>query len=387
MAGVEAAQFASRNMRGIPDAILVFASPEYDHDALLLGVTSIVGEVPMAGGTTAGEIWHKGFSKDSVVVLALQSDVLRFVTAVSEGMLENEYECGRNFVKNVNERCNTGTALALIVFPDGMGGDGNRVIDGVQSGIRKNIDIVGGFLGDNERFSHTFQYYDGKVYQNAITGLMIATSPSARIRTGVGAGSGFTSIGNSMKCTLSNGSVVKEIDHEPALDLYMELLGEKRSKRLPTICLEYPFGLINARQGSLHGSGFLLRFGISVDYNERSITMAGSVPQGSAMTLTMATRGDIINGARQAAEQAKDRLKGYKPELIIVFSCVGRKIILGRRVNDEIKAVKEILGEDTPIIGFYTYGEIGPAEDQVSDRSTICFHNENMVIWAIGSAG
>ena len=383
-AGVEAAEKAIECIHGTPDALLVFASPHHDHLALLQGITSVAEDVPMAGGTTAGEISSLGFSVDSVVILAVQSDTLRFLTAVAEGMRDDEFACALNFVNAVQDKCPAGPALSLFVFPDGMGGDGVKVIEGMQAGMRKPIEIVGGFLGDNDRFSRTFQYCNGKVYQNAITGMLICIPLSADIKTGIGVGSGFASMGNSMCCTASSGNVIEEIDHEPALDLYMDLLGENRSGRLPEICLEYPFGLLDTQTHGSRSPYFQIRCGLSVDYQRKTITTAGSVPQGSAMTLTSGSRGDLINGARLAAEKAKECLKGYTPELIVVFSCVGRKIVLGRRVEEEVDAVKAVLGTDVPVIGFYTYGEIGPVDKLTDDLSAVRFHNETMVVWVMG---
>ncbi len=384
-AGIEAAEIAKGNVQGKADALLVFSSPLHDHEALVGGIVTVFGDVAMAGGTTAGEISGDGFSENSVVVLALKSDALRFVTDVYTGMRGNEYGCALNFVQAVKGRFHDGNALSLFVFPDGMGGDGVRVIEGLQAGMSHPIEIVGGFLGDNDRFFRTFQYCNGKVYQNAITGLLIIAPSGLDVKTGTGVGSGFASIGNSMCCTESSGNVIEEIDHEPALDLYMELLGEGRSRRLPEVCLEYPFGLIESTAQRPGPPYFQIRCGLSVDYEKKTITLAGAVPKGSAMTLTSGSRGDLINGARTAAERARDCLKGYKPELIVVFSCVGRKIVLGRRVEEEVKVVKEVLGMSTPVIGFYTYGEIGPVDIMTEDLTDVRFHNETLVVWVLGS--
>ena len=384
-AGAEAAGKALMTLSGKPDALLVFASPGYDHEALLAGISSIAPDVPMAGGTTAGEISGGGFSEESVVVLAVRSGSLRFVTAVSEGMRDDEHACALTFVTMVQNQAQYSPPLSLLVFPDGMGGDGVKVIEGLQAGMKKPIEIVGGFLGDNDRFSRTFQYCDGKVYQNAITGMLICNPLYADTKTGIGVGSGFASIGNSMCCTASEGNVILEIDQEPALDVYMDLLGETRSKRLPEVCLEYPFGLMETKTWESGSPYFQIRCGLSVDYGRKSITLAGTVPQGSDMTLTTGSRGDLVNGARRAAERARDCLHGYQPELIVVFSCVGRKIVLGRRVEEEVNAVKAVLGDGVPVIGFYTYGEIGPVDKLTEDLSAVRFHNETMVVWVLGS--
>lgn len=385
LAGEEAAGAAVASIGCPPDALLVFASPHYDHQALLAGIAHVVGAIPMAGGTTSGEMSSLGFSRNSVVVLAVQSIVMRFTTAICEHMRSDEYACAQRFVGRIQQQCLSDQPLALIVFPDGLGGDGDRVIAGILAGMTRPTDIIGGFLGDNDRFSRTVQFHDGKVYEDAIAGMMIWAPPDLDVRTGVGVGSGFMSIGNSMLCTRSNGNEILEIDHAPALDLFMELLGDRRSERLPEVCLEYPFGLIDRKAGHATPSPFLLRCGLSVDYTRRSITMVGSVPEGSAMTLFTCSRGDLVAAARTAAERAMAMLDGRKPELVIAFSCVGRKIVLGRRVNEEYDAIREVFGAGVPITGFYTYGEIGPLDPSVDSRSDIRFHNETMVIWVLGS--
>ncbi|GAB6095766.1 FIST N-terminal domain-containing protein [Desulfatiferula olefinivorans] len=386
LAGSEATAAAVASIGQRPDALLVFASSHYDHQALLSGIDRVTGFVPMAGGTTAGELSDRGFSQNSVVVLAVCSRVLRFTTAAAGHMRRDEYACARRFTDRVLRQCRDDKPLSLIVFPDGLGGDGDRVIAGIQAGISGPIDIVGGFLGDGDRFLQTIQFHDGKVLEDAVTGLMISAPAGPDVRTGVGVGSGFLSIGNSMLCTRSGGMEIFEIDHEPALDLYMELLGEVRYKRLPEVCLEYPFGLIDRPPGQGAPLQALLRCGLRVDYEKRSITLAGSVPEGRSMSLFTCSRGDLTAAARKAAQRALAMLDGRKPELVIAFSCVGRKIVLGRRVNEEFDAVREVFGPGVPVTGFYTYGEIGPV-DASADVPLTGFHNETMVVWALGGNG
>ena len=128
-----------------------------------------------------------------------------------------------------------------------------------------------------------------------------------------------------------------------------------------------------------------MRCGLAVNHEEGTISLAASIPEGSPITLTTATRGDIINGAKLAAEQAKESLQGAEPQAILMFSCVGRKLVLGRRTQEEVAAVKEVLGAEVPLIGFYTYGEIGPIDKLREQLSTTKFHNETVVLWVLGS--
>jgi hypothetical protein len=298
-------------------------------------------------------------------------------------MSQDEKACSVALVDDIRNKVSIEDALSLLIFPDGMGGDGVRVIEGLHSVLGTGFEIVGGYLGDDERFENTFQYFNGKVYKDAMAGLLICSKES--FRTGIGVRSGFESIGNRFYCTESEGNVVAKLDNEPALELYKEFLGEERSHRLPGICLEYPFGLIDEKVSIAGKEYFQLRCGLAVDHEKGTITLAASMPESSAITLTTASRGDIIHGAGLAAEQAKNSLKGAKPQAILMFSCVGRKLVLGRRTQEEVSAVKEILGEDVPLIGFYTYGEIGPINKMGKELAVTKFHNETVVLWVLGS--
>lgn len=384
LAGIEAAQAAMAFLQGQgPDVALVFASQRLEYHELLDGIHSVTGDVPMAGGTTAGEISTQGLGSETIVLCLMKSRSLSFRTAYASDMRKDEEACGRHLAMNIIQNEDVSKAKSLIIFPDGMGGDGVSLLKGIQSVLGSDFEIVGGFLGDDGRFSETFQFFDGKCYRgDRVTGLMISGSDDYVTSTGVR--SGFESIGGKIYCTKARKNVVEKFENARALDLYKDLLGEELSRRLPEICLEYPFGLIDSKATIGKQEYFQLRCGLSVNEADGSITLAGSIPEGSAITLTTASRADIINGARQAAVQAKEGLFGASPRLILMFSCIGRKLVLGRRTPEEIETVQQVFGKDVPIIGFYTYGEIGPLDKHHSELQAARFHNETVVLWVLG---
>lgn len=381
-AGKQAAQDALGKSEGIPKILIVFGAMRFNHRELLAGISSVAGAVPMVGGTTAGEISTAGFSTGSVVVMAFSNEDLEFVTGIGQNMSSDETACSMEMANHILNKVAFDPHASLLVFPNGMGGDGLKVLEGLQLVLGKDFEITGGYLGDDERFESTFQYYNGMVYKDAIVGLMVIKKKG--FRTGIGVRSGFTSIGNSFICTASEGNVVKEFEHTNALELYKDFLGEERASRLPAVCLEYPFGIIDRNSSDNGENLFQLRCGLSVDHDNGTISLAASIPEGSEVTLTIASRGDIINGAREAAEQAKNSLAGATPQAIIMFSCVGRKLVLGRRIQEEVDVVRECIGLDVPVIGFYTYGEIGPIDKTKKELSSVKFHNETVVLWVLG---
>lgn len=244
-AGRQAVSEAMNGFNGKPDVLVIFSAMQYNHKELLAGITSAAGNIPMVGGTTAGEISSKGFSSKSLVVMALGSTKLKLVCGLGTNMSQSETQCSKSLIDDLKSKTSFDDALSLLIFPNGMGGDGVKIIEGLQEELGTEFEIVGGYLGDDERFESTFQYYNGKVYKDAMPGLLVCGEST--FRTGVGVRSGFESIGNRFYCTASKGNVVQKFDEESALEMYKDLLGEERASKLPGIALEYPFGLIDQK--------------------------------------------------------------------------------------------------------------------------------------------
>ena len=381
-AGAESAKMALKSLgEKNPDALIVFAAPKFDHKKMLKGVASVTKKTPMVGGTTAGEISTFGLSVNSVVVMALKSNDIKFYVGIGKGIAKNEENAGKELALNVIKGASKKSAKSLMILPDGLAGDGLRVIQGAQKVLGEDFEIVGGSLGDESNFKNTYQYYNGNVYQDVVVGILFCSN---KIKTGTGVRSGWESVGSRFKCTKAKGNVVYNFGKKTALQVYREYLGAERAKKLPAIGLEYPMGLVDERAKIEGYDYFQIRCPLAVNEKDGSITFAAAIPEGKEVTLTYSSRTSIINGSRLSAQQAKKTL-GTKPKLIMMFSCVARKMVLGQRTNEEINAVKKIFGKNVPLIGFYTYGEIGPIDKRISSLKNTRWHNETVVIWALGS--
>jgi hypothetical protein len=67
------------------------------------------------------------------------------------------------------------------------------------------------------------------------------------------------------------------------------------------------------------------------------------------------------------------------PQLALIVSCVGRKLVMKQRVEEEIEEVHNVIGQKTAICGFYSYGEMAPFSD-----NTFCeLHNQTMTLTLI----
>ena len=373
-AGKEAAEMAVNKLSKTPHIFWVFGAISYNQEELLEGVNSVIPGTPVIGCTTDGEISTPGLSTDSVVALALASDQIKFSTVAVDSLLQDSFKAG---IKVGDQFINTNVKY-MQIFSDGLLGNGSKIVEGIQKVLGKGIKIAGGTAGDGSLFTRTYQYHNDQVLTNSIVG--VAFEGDFPFATGVS--SGWTPVGMAKEVTKSIGNVVYELDGQPALDVYKKFLG-KHASLLPAVGVEYPLGLLGP-QGDVEEDGyFLCRATMGVDHEKGSITFAGDVPQGAMVKMTMGNELDIVKAAKVAAQRALDQLKKNKniqPKVAFLYSCMARKIVLGSRTNEEILAVKEVIGKDFPIIGFYTYGEYAP----VGKQHLSCLHNEVATITIIG---
>ena len=98
------------------------------------------------------------------------------------------------------------------------------------------------------------------------------------------------------------------------------------------------------------------------------------------------SREEAVKVAKEAAVNAVAQLGGAMPKAVIIFNCIARNKLFGERSGEEIDAIQEAVGKDTPLIGFYTYGEQAPLGGEVRNinKCNPAFHNETVVICVLG---
>jgi hypothetical protein len=374
-AGREAMQRAMGGLTGPPDMIWAFGAISYDQQKLLGGIRSAAGEVPLVGCTTDGEVSTDGLTTDSVVVMALRSDHLKFKTVTIDGLSDGSFAAGVKVGKALK-----GTGCQYLqIFSDGIKGNATRIIEGIKQELGNDIKVAGGTAGDGGVFSCTYQYCNDEPQTDSI----VAVGFIGDFHYGTGVKSGWTPFGMAKRVTRSKGNVVYELDGQPALQVYERFLG-KYASCLPAVGVEYPLALLGSNGYTDENGTFVCRATVGVNREEGAITFAGDVPEGSLVKMTMGNEQDVIQAANLAAHDAFGELKANCPTAVVkvafIYSCMARKIVLGSKTNDEIRQVKQVVGDDTPMVGFYTYGEYAPiGEDRVS-----CFHNETITLTLLG---
>ncbi|MEW6620958.1 MAG: FIST N-terminal domain-containing protein [bacterium] len=376
-AGIKAAEMAMEKTNGRADAVFVFSAIKYDQEKMLNGVNSVIKNAPLVGCSTDGEILTTGYMEDSVSLMILNSDALSFSMGYG---LEANIDAKKTGLMTaqmaMDNRGNEKKISVFFLFGDGVKANGVDLVRGAQEVLGEEFHIVGGLAGDGFEFQKTYQYYDNQVITNGAVGLLI----SGNVKVSTGVKHGWTFIGRDRIVTKAEGNVVYELDGESVFKLYEEYLGE-RADELPQVAFEFPFGVIDENNQRY------LRCPVAVDRKLGTVTFAGKVPQGATVKMTTGTTIDAIKAARDASEYALSNLgKNTTPAAIFVFDCCARKKVFGRRTQKEIDAIQGILGENVPLIGFYTYGEIAPIQQEKEGKifKISTFHNLTDAIVVLG---
>ena len=182
---------------------------------------------------------------------------------------------------------------------------------------------------------------------------------------------GWDSFGIERLVSKSENNILYELDGKPALALYKSFLGEQYSNELPASGLLFPLNLRITQ-----GDDPIVRTILAVNEENQSLTFAGDIPVGSYVRLMKANFDRLIDGAVGAAKSTLTNENNNNPDLAILISCVGRKLVLKQLIEEELEGVKEILGPNTTLCGFYSYGEISP----FSKDAKCELHNQTMTI-------
>ncbi|HEY4511611.1 MAG TPA: FIST N-terminal domain-containing protein [Candidatus Paceibacterota bacterium] len=359
---------------------IVFASSKYDQEKMLAGARSVAKRALLVGCSTAGEITTDGpMKKNSVAVMAIKSDSIKFYAGVGEDIAKGPRAAGKVAADAVKSQAG-GTLNAFIMLPDVLVGNGADIVRGVLDSLGEHFPVVGGAAGDDFAFVKTYQYVNDKVYSGAVVGLGLV----GNFKIGIGVKHGWIPIGVPKKVTKSQGSVLHELDGKPAIAIYDDYFGdaakELRTETLAKLAITYPLGMKTAGSDEM-----LIRDPITVD-EKGSITCAAEIPEGSEIQLMIGSREEAVKVAKEAAQKAVEQLDGAQPKGVIIFNCIARNKLFGERSGEEISAIQEAVGKNTPLIGFYTYGEQAPLGGEVRNinKCNPAFHNETVVIAVLG---
>ncbi|MBN2181149.1 MAG: FIST C-terminal domain-containing protein [Sedimentisphaerales bacterium] len=318
----------------------------------------------IVGCSTAGEIIGSRVFDNSLTATGVffEDTRLQFAETVLDNM-EGSFCAG----EKLGEALDPEGLTHVFVLSEGLNVNGSALAKGLRSKLPANVAVTGGLAGDQDRFKRTMVFMDTVSKESIITAIGFYGDA---LRIGYGSRGGWDSFGQDRQVTRSEANVLYELDGQPALELYKKYLGEQ-AQGLPATGLLFPLSL------SLNGgNNRLVRTILSVNEDNGSMTFAGDVPEGSYVRLMKANFERLVEGAAESAKQSR-LIGSQNPDLAILVSCVGRKLVLKQRIDEEVECVQDALGSETALTGFYSYGEICPVGPD--DRQAE-LHNQTMTI-------
>ena len=353
-------------MDGPQTLVLAFAAPEFaEAPAPLAELAARFPASVLVGCSTSGEIAGARVGDAGISVAVVRFEHTRLLRAFTriDGPADS-HAAGLRLAQQL-----AGDDLrAVFVLSDGLCVNGTPLVAGLAAGLPPGVAITGGLAGDGSRFERTWVLDRGQPEANRICAVGFYGD---RLRVGHGCDAGWSDFGPERRITRAVGNVLYELDGKPALDLYKTYLGD-RAEGLPGTALLFPLAVRRDEPGNEP----LIRTILAVDEAQQSLTFAGDLPQGGIARLMRANNDKLIGSAGVAARQATGAFAADDDALVISVSCVGRRLVLGERTEEEVETVLDGAPSRSAHVGFYSYGEISPSvPGGISE-----LHNQTMTV-------
>jgi hypothetical protein len=342
---------------------------------LIFGARATLANAQLAGGaaerwphaarigcSTAGQIHGTEVFDDGAVATAVQFEHTRVRVATTAVTASESAAAGAS----LGAQLAAPDLIHVLVLSEGLDLNGEALVRGLGETLNPAVSVSGGLSADGEHFHETLVSVNGDTRTNVVAAIGLYGD---RLKVGCGSLGGWDPFGPERQITKSAGNVLFELDGQSALALYKRYLGDHAAD-LPASGLLFPLSLRRR-----DGSAAVVRTILSVNEADQSLTFAGDVPEGGYVRLMKANFDRLIDGAVGAGRVSTEAL-GIPVDLALLISCVGRRMVLRQRVEEEVEGVRDIVGPQAAIAGFYSYGEISP----FTPRARCELHNQTMTV-------
>lgn len=324
----------------------------------------------IVSSSSGGEILNDEVHDNTIIATLIEFEKTTIKTILLDvASTEMSFGIGQKIAQELN----TQDLAGIFLITDGLSVNGSQIASGLSSLLHNKIPVTGGMACDGENFEKTLVGLNAPPSSNKVVAIGFY---GKNVKIGHGSMGGWVPFGPEREITKSKGNILYELSGQPALTLYKKYLGDSADK-LPSEALLYPLSI----KSTIDSSDETVRTVLAVDEENQSLTFAGDIPEGSIAQLMYGNFDSLIEGAENAAKQAAINT-GSTEQLAILISCIGRRMLMGQNINDELEAIYSYWNKKIPLTGFYSYGEISPHQKTGECR----LHNQTMTITTIGES-
>ncbi|HEY8572203.1 FIST signal transduction protein [Phenylobacterium sp.] len=356
-----------RGLGGQPKAIMVFAAPSYDHEALLAALVAECPEALVVGASSAGEFLNQQRGEGLACALGLAGEDVRFGVGVAREITSDAAEAARQIVSGFSGLADyTFPYRSALVMADALAGHADVLVDELTLATGGQYQFFGGGAGDNAQFQRTSVFCGREVLNGAAVALEILTEKPI----GVGVRHGWAPASAPFRVTEADGMRLISLNGLPAAEAF-EAHATTTAQALDRAA-PIPFFLHNII-GIEAGESHRLRVPLAI-LDDGSVLCAAEVPQGSVVYIMRASVASAVEAAQEATQAALAALGDNKPQAALFFDCVATRLRMGDQFGEEVGVVRgELSGAD--LLGCNTHGQIARAEGQFEG-----FHNCTAVV-------
>lgn len=366
-AGRRLAADITRGLGREPQALMVFAAPSYDHEALLDELAIHCPAALVVGASSAGEFMNHERGEGLATALGLAGDDVRFGMGVARDVAGDAAEAARQISSSFNGLTDYAFPhRSALVMADVLAGHADLLVDELTLATGGQYQFFGGGAGDNAQFQRTAVFLGREVLTGAAVALEMLTAKPV----GIGVRHGWAPASAPFRVTEADGMRLISLNGLPAAEIFeahAATTGQRLDRAAPI-----PFFLHNIL-GIERGDSHRLRVPLAV-LPDGSILCAAEVPQGAAVYIMRASAASAVEAAQEATQAALTALGGLKPQAALFFDCVATRLRMGDQFSEEVETVRDQLsGAD--LVGCNTHGQIARAEGQFEG-----FHNCTAVV-------
>jgi hypothetical protein len=344
---------------------ILIASHNLPFDQVLSGAIALLGDVPLIGFSTSAEIISGGIHQRSVVIALISGTDVTVRSEFWPGFGEDSRGASLKMIQSLLPHQSHGT---LFIVADGFHGDPKELCNSLEAGP---YTLAGCLAGGEQRQARTYQLGG----RQCGTGGLAAALISGKITSGVGLGHGWEEAGIYFQITRVRGPWIRALNNQTAAEAYARWLGyQPRDWSFPPLnelVRLYPLGIEKSEFKSLQ-----VRSPLRME-SDGSLRMHTAVSEGDTAHLLVGSIESCLKSAEKAALQALKSIGKARPILGVILPDVSWQNLLETQPGAEVTAVRNVLGQNVPIIGGYTFGQFS------NSNQTAEFYNQHIEVFIL----